>query len=88
MTTITVTRNRVTTWRGADQDCEVEIDVEVNCKFYKGETTTRDCPGYAPYCEFESATVDDMDFELTDEEIDQAETACYEEAMEIDLDMA
>jgi predicted hydrocarbon binding protein len=60
----------------------VEIEVEVTCRYYPGEASTRDCPGSAPWCEFESATVNGMDFELTDDEIDAAETACYDAAME------
>jgi predicted hydrocarbon binding protein len=79
MSTITVTRE--TACSNWDHGSE-EIEVEVTCRRYPGEAESRDCPGSAPWCEFESATVDGMDFELTDEEIDKAETACYNDAMD------
>jgi hypothetical protein len=79
VTTITVERPEPS---GIYPGAVDEIEVEITCRYYPGEPSTRDRPGSAPWCEFESATVDGMDFELTDDEIDEAETACYNDAME------
>jgi hypothetical protein len=47
--------------------------VEVDCTVYPGEMERSDSPGCPPCCEFLSATVDGNPFELTAEEMAEAE---------------
>lgn len=75
MTTILVTRSVTTEWRGSVQDGESELEVDISCNVYPAEERSLDCPGNSMWVEFESATVDGEDFELTTEEITEAEEA-------------
>jgi hypothetical protein len=65
MTTITVIRTV--------DDIDIEIKVEVEGEFYRGELPTKDSPGESGYVEFRAAYVDGEPFELTDSEKEDAE---------------